>query len=217
MGQGLTGEAVLGRVRAHLDATLGAGQKASVTFLGVEQIDVHRYAATGDVVYVTVGCSRHPMQDAAATRGVSIVSETGPRAELVMRLQATRPYPGLHRRLAAMAAAPAVDGLVLAADAVLRVGEPLWDGAPFNAVLLTGDELGDVPLGDSPLGDVRPGGRTESAESARHAEPVRLLRADPITENEAAWVRLRGADALRQAWREAGVDPADPERRPATL
>lgn len=202
MGQGLTGEAVLGRVRNHLDAGLGAGQKASVTFLGVEQIDVHRYAAAGDVVYVTVGCSRHPMQDAAATRGVSIVSETGPRAELVMRLRATHRYPGLHRRLAAMAAAPAVDGLVLAADSVLRVGEPLWDGAPFGAVLLTGDELGDVPLGD---------GRAEPAE------PVRLLRADPITENEAAWVRLRGADALRQAWREAGVDPADPERRPAAL
>ncbi|BDH56321.1 hypothetical protein MTP03_12600 [Tsukamurella sp. PLM1] len=43
-------------------------------------------------------------------------------------------------------------------------------------------------------------------------EPVRFLRADPITANEAAWVRLKGAAALREAWAEADIDPADPGR-----
>ena len=47
-------------------------------------------------------------------------------------------------------------------------------------------------------------------------DPVRLLRAVPITANEAAWVRLKGADALRDAWREAGIDVMEPNRASAT-
>ena len=38
-------------------------QRASVTFLGVEPIDVERFALDDDVVFVTVGCARHPMTD----------------------------------------------------------------------------------------------------------------------------------------------------------
>ena len=43
-------------------------------------------------------------------------------------------------------------------------------------------------------------------------DPVQFLRAVPITANEAAWVRLKGAAALREAWSEAGVDVTDPAR-----
>ena len=42
--------------------------------------------------------------------------------------------------------------------------------------------------------------------------PVRFLSATPITATEAAWVRLKGAGAMRQAWRNDGVDLLDPNR-----
>ena len=36
--------------------------------------------------------------------------------------------------------------------------------------------------------------------------------ATPITATEAAWVRLKGADAMRAAWQADGVDVCDPNR-----
>ena len=46
--------------------------------------------------------------------------------------------------------------------------------------------------------------------------PVAVLSAVPITATEAAWVRLKGAEAMRQAWVQDGVDPTDPRRRAAS-
>jgi hypothetical protein len=43
-------------------------------------------------------------------------------------------------------------------------------------------------------------------------DPVRFLSAVPITQTEAAWVRLKGAEAMRQAWVDDGVDVLDPLR-----
>jgi len=48
-------------------------------------------------------------------------------------------------------------------------------------------------------------------------DPVTLLRAIPITANEAAWVRLKGVDALREAWTEAAIDVTSPTRSAASL
>jgi hypothetical protein len=45
--------------------------------------------------------------------------------------------------------------------------------------------------------------------------PVKVLSATPITATEAAWVRLKGADAMREAWVQDGVDVLDPTRRAA--
>jgi hypothetical protein len=39
-----------------------------------------------------------------------------------------------------------------------------------------------------------------------------VLTATPITPTEAAWVRLKGADAMREAWTADGVDVLDPDR-----
>ncbi|SDU51959.1 Suppressor of fused protein (SUFU) [Gordonia westfalica] len=186
-------------VGRHLRERLGAEpQRASVTFLGVEPIDVLRFvlddSGPGELVYVTSGCARHPMTDPTDLHADPV---RGPRAELVVRMRAGSPLPGLHKRLATLAAAPAVEGLILDADALVDLGEPLWDGATCTAVLLTSDDLGEVELPD-PM------------------DPVRLLRAVPITANEAAWVRLKGADALRDAWREAGIDVTEPNRASAT-
>ncbi|MGV9713460.1 suppressor of fused domain protein [Gordonia sp. NPDC003424] len=189
-------DAVTDRIGEFLGTAFGGSpQRASVTFLGVEPIDVLRFAVGGDVVYASVGCARHPMSDPGDLHPDPV---RGPRCEVVVRMHAGIALPGLHRRMATVAAAPAVEGLILAADALVDLGEPLWDGAACSAFLLDADEVGECAL-PAPM------------------EPVRFLRAIPITANEAAWVRLKGATALREAWHEAGIDVADPERAGARL
>ena len=165
-----------------------------MTFLGLEPIEVLRFP--GDPVgYATIGCSRHPMGDPA---DMLLDDLRGPRAELVLRMRAGTNLAGLHRGLAVLAAAPAVEGVVLRPDALLDLGEPLWQGAPFTAVLTGASDLADVEL-PPPY------------------EPVRLLEVVPITATEAAWVRLKGAAALREAWAEAGIDVRDAHRGAAQL
>lgn len=191
----------LDRVRAHLDAHFHQYEPdvASVTFLGAEPIDVLRYrsgalASEGLVHYVSLGCSRNPMVDPSA---VVADPHRGPRAEVVLRLRDRGPVTGLARSLAVVAAAPAVEGVVLAPDALVDLGTPLWarpsGRAPFTAVLLGDSDIADLPL-DPP------------------SDPVRFLSATPITATEAAWVRLKGAEAMHDAWRSDGVDVSDPNR-----
>jgi hypothetical protein len=186
------------QVRAHLDAHFGRTDPdvASVTFLGTESVDVLRYHphADGVVNYVSLGCSRHPMVDPTA---VLADPELGPRAEVVLRLRDTKAITGLARSLAIVAASPAVEGVVLTADALVDLSGPLWAQpsarVPFTAVL-----LGDSGIAELPLDPPR--------------DPVRFLSATPITATEAAWVRLKGADAMRAAWLSDGVDVLDPNR-----
>jgi hypothetical protein len=188
-------------VRAHVRGHFAeAGiddepDSASVTFLGLERLEVLRFGPDpqGVAHYVTLGCSRHPM--AEPTSGIADPL-LGPRAEVVLTLRAATPTTGLARSLAVVAATPAVEGVVLVADALIDLSAPLWDGAAFTAVLLGDSAIADLPL-----------------ESPR--EPVRFLAAVPVTPTEAAWVRLKGASAMRQAWVDDGVDVLDPNRRAA--
>ena len=197
MSQPLT--AVSEHLRAHF-ATMGIDgvpDVASVTFLGVERIDVlrfgpdHRAGLETVYHYVSLGCSRYPMADAA-----SAVSDPirGPRAEIALSLRVGAPADGLARSIAVVAATPAVEGVVLGAGALVDLSGPLWTAAPFTAVLLGTSEIPDLPL-----------------ESPR--DPVRFLSAVPVTQTEGAWVRLKGAEAMRQAWADDGVDVMDPLRR----
>lgn len=194
--------AVADQLRAHF-AALGmdsAPDVAGVTFLGVERIDVLRFgpdprAGFGDVFHhVTLGCSRYPMTDPSAPVSDPVL---GPRAEVVLSLRAGVSTTGLARSLAVVAATPAVDGVVLGPGALVDLSGPLWVGSPFTAVL----------LGDS---DIPPAALTAPRD------PVRFLSAVPITQTEGAWVRLKGADALRQAWVDDGVDVLDPLRPAAS-
>lgn len=192
----------LAAVRAHLRshfAEAGADSEpdtASVTFLGAEPIELLRFrSGAGDVVnYVSVGCSRHPMTDPTDVHTDTL---RGPRAEVVLRLRDPGQVTGVPRSLAVIAATPAVEGVVLTADALIDLGNPLWAGragpAPFTAVLLGVSDIPNLPL---------PPPR----------DPVQFLSATPITATEAAWVRLKGADAMRQAWAADGVDVLDPQR-----
>jgi hypothetical protein len=185
---------VLAEVRARLDEYFAAAGitaepvSASVTFLGAESIEVLRYGADGDGVYhyVSLGCSRHPMIDPTETMADPT---TGPRAEVVVSLRGPTPS-GLARSIAVVAAAPAVEGLVLTADALVDLETPLWERAPFTAMLLGPSDIADVDL----------------------PAPVTVLSATPITPTEAAWVRLKGAEAMREAWRVDGVDVLNPAR-----
>jgi Suppressor of fused protein (SUFU) len=171
---------------------------ASVTFLGTERIDVLRFGPDGRpglegvVHYVSLGCSRHPMFDPA-----EMVTDAihGPRAEVVVSLRGPTPK-GLARSVAVLAAAPAVEGLMLEPDALVDLGMPLWNSSSFSAFLLSPSGIDDVAL-----------------PPPRAA--VTLLAATPITATEAAWVRLKGADAMREAWQQDGVDVLDPSRRAA--
>ena len=169
---------------------------ASVTFLGVERIDVLRFGPDtrvgleGVFHYVSVGCSRYPMADSAAAIADPI---RGPRAEITLSLRAGASANGLARSIAVVAATPAVEGVVLGAGALVDLSGPLWDGAPFTAVLLGSSDIPDLPL-----------------ESPR--DPVQFLSAVPATQIEGAWVRLKGAEAMRQAWADDGVDVLDPSR-----
>ena len=144
--------------------------------------------------YVSLGCSRHPMLDPTA---MVTDPELGPRAEVVLRLRDTKAITGLARSVAIVAASPAVEGVVLTTDALVDLGGPLWTQpsarVPFTAVLLGDSDIAELPL-DPPR------------------DPVRFLSATPITATEAAWVRLKGAEAMREAWRSDGVDVLDPNR-----
>ena len=185
-------------LRGHFGDIEAEPQSASVTFLGVEPMDIVRFGPDfsdpgGVYHYVSMGCSRHPMSDAAATVADPV---RGPRAEVVMSLRAGVPTPGLARSLAVLAATPAVDGVVLRTDLLVDLSAPLWEGAAFTAVLLGESGIAEVP-----------------AEPPREA--VRFLAAVPLTPTEAAWVRLKGPAAMRQAWADDSVDVLDP-RRPAS-
>jgi hypothetical protein len=195
---------VIDRVAAHLRGVFDDSepQRASVTFLGLESIDVLRYSIVPNgVAYVSLGCSRHPMGEPDQ---IVVDPTAGPRGEVVIRMRlsgkstGSTQLRGLHRTVAMLAAAPAVEGLVLTADALIDLGEPLWEGATFTAVVLEDDEIGPCGL----PGDL---------------EDVNFFRAIPVTANEAAWVRLKGVDALRAAWDEADIDVNDPGRAGATI
>lgn len=208
---------VLAEVRARLGehfagaGIIGEPAAASVTFLGAEPIEVLRYGpdtrpGREDVQhFVSLGCSRHPMVDPT-----ELVADPtrGPRAEVTVALRGATPK-GLARSVAVLAAAPAVEGLVLEPDALVDLGEPLFEipagapsvtrSAPFTAFLLGDSEIEPIALPE-PLA------------------PVVVLTATPITPTEAAWVRLKGAEAMREAWATDGVDVLDPGRpaaRPA--
>ena len=189
---------ILARVRAHLSAHFAGAEPdvASVTFLGAEPTEVLRFrpVANEAAYYVSLGCSRHPMTDPTA---LVADPERGPRAEVVLRLHNPGTITRLAHSLAIVAATPAVDGVVLTEDALIDLGSPLWDNpsgaCPFTAVLLGASDIADLPL-DPPR------------------DPVRFLSATPITATEAAWVRLKGAEAMRQAWQADVVDVCDPNR-----
>ncbi|WP_329282741.1 suppressor of fused domain protein [Streptomyces sp. NBC_00691] len=190
---------VLALVEARLRTALGEPDaRAAVTFLGTDRIEVLRFA-DGDLVrYATLGMSAQPMSDPTAALADPV---KGPRAELVLTVRAgLADTDKVLRPLAVLAAAPQVEGVVVAPGASLDVGDPLWPGAAFSSVLVA-----------------ESGGLVEDLELDEPMDPVRFLPLLPMTSNEAAWKRVHGAQALEERWLTQGTDLRDPLRRSVPL
>ena len=190
---------VLELAEERLRSALGEPDaRAAITFVGTERIEVLRFADEDVVRYATLGMSAHPMNDPMSTTADPV---RGPRAELVLSVRAGQAETDRALRpLAALAASPQVDGLVVVPGASLDLGEPLWPGAPFTAVLVA-----------------EPGGLVPDLVLTAPMEPVRFFPLLPMTPNEAAWKRVHGAGALHDRWLTAGVDLRDPARHSAPL
>ncbi|WP_405440986.1 suppressor of fused domain protein [Streptomyces niveus] len=199
---------VLSSVEARLRSALGEPEaRAAMTFVGTDRIEVLRFLDPGQtpdsgegavVRYATLGMSARPMADPTV---VVPDPDRGPRAELVLSVRAgLADTDKVLRPLAVLAASPQVEGLVVSAGASLEVGEPLWPGAPFSSVL----------VGES-------GGLVPDLELAAPLEPVRFLPLLPMTPNEAAWKRVKGAQALQERWLAHGTDLRDPLRGSVAL
>ncbi len=182
---------VLGEVERALCEVFGTTPtRASTSFLGVEPIDVLRFDSEGLLSYATLGMSRRPM---AASDSYQ-VSDDGPRAELLAQ---TRNDAGeLWRRLAVLAAAPSVEGVVYLDGMTVDLGVALDAGSRCTGALIVTSALPDV---------------------ASAAGPVRIFRVLPATSSELAWSRVHGSSALRARWESAGTDLLDLRRREVDL
>ena len=194
---------VLALVEARLRTALGEPDaRAAVTFLGTDRVEVLRFPddnQDGTVVrYATLGMSAQPMSDPTSMLADPVA---GPRAELVLSVRAgLADTDKVLRPLAVLAASPQVEGVIVAPGASLDVGEPLWPGAPFTSVLVA-----------------EPGGLVEDLELDAPLDPVRFLPLLPMTQNEAAWKRVHGAQALQERWLTNGTDLRDPSRKSVPL
>src|SRR5207244_7134290 len=104
--------------------------------VGVEPIEVLRYADGDRVHYASLGMSRYPMADPG---DLVVDATTAPRAELL--ITATGQSDDLWRQLAVLAAAPAVEGAVYSVGNRVDLGEPLTAGSRS-----TGGSLAHGPL-----------------------------------------------------------------------
>jgi hypothetical protein len=176
--------------RQHFEVT---PSRASVSFVGVSPIEVLRYACgAGRFDYLSLGMSEQAMVDPSAT---VVDAGTAPRAELL--LTAGAGPDGIWRRLALLAAGPAVQGLVFDVGHRIDLGEPWYPGSRCTGAVLHASELRPVPV---------PG----------NAE-VRVLRVLPATADELAWARVHATAELITRWEDQGTDLADLERNSADL
>src|SRR5437879_1133171 len=108
--------------------------RASVSFLGVEPIEVLRFEPIPDEwAYVTLGMSRRPMTAADSL----VQSSDGPRAELVLHVrQSAGAFDDVWRHLAMLAAAPAVEGVVYQPDMTVDLGASLAAGSRCSGVVV---------------------------------------------------------------------------------
>lgn len=166
--------------RAASDYFGAAAARASVSFVGVEPIEVLRFPTRDGLALLTLGMSRRPLPEIEV------------RAELVVTLL-DRPINGgqLWRRLAVLAAAPVVEEVAYRPGMSVDLGEPLDPSSICTGGLVADSDL--AGLTTVPTG----------------AGPVTLFRFIPATSSELAFSRVHGADALHERWNSAGADLRD--------
>jgi len=168
--------------------------RASVSFVGVDPIEVLRFEPIpGERAYLTLGMSRRPMTGADE----SLLSAEGPRAELMLHLlDPADEFAQVWRKLAVLAAAPSVEGVVYSAGMSVDLGEPLAPRSACTGVLVDSSALAPVSV---------------------DGLDVDVLQAFPATQTELAWCRVRGSAELRARWQDAGADLLDLARAPVSL
>ena len=164
--------------------------RASVSFVGVDPIDILRFEPIpGERAYVSLGMSRHPMTGADA----DVMNADGPHAELMLHLRDEQDrFADVWRQLAVLAAAPAVEGVVYRAGMTVDMGQPLAAGSACTGALVV----------ESPLDAIG---------------SVEVLQLVPATQNELAWCRVHGSEELRQRWTDNETDVQDLARRAVEL
>jgi hypothetical protein len=195
------GDPDLASLERSLRARLGVEpERASVTFLGVEPIEVLRFDLGDECLHVSLGMSRRPTTSSDPSPVVS-----GPRAELEIRSRRAVPAPGggksgdgpaLWQRLAMLAAAPAVEEVAYREGMTVDLGEPLVPGSRCTGVVV---------------------GPPTLTLSVPAENDVRILQLYPATTTELAWCRIHGARALRERWATQRVDLLDLWRPAASL
>ncbi len=168
--------------------------RASVSFLGVEPIEVLRFEPIpGERAYLSLGMSRRPMTAA----GDLVVGPDGPRAELMLHVRAgDADVDEVWRQLAVLAAAPSVEGVVYTPDLTVDLGKPLVPSSRCTGVVVAEPQLADI----------------ETANG-----PVSVLQVVPATSTELAWCRVHGAPALRERWASQWIDLLELGRRAVSL
>jgi hypothetical protein len=171
---------VLAEVESSLADLLGAQpDRASISFLGVEPIQILRFDTGALVTYVSLGMSRRAMTASDSM----VMSEAGPRAELLLQVRGDGGEAW--QRLAVLAAAPVVEGVVYAAGMTVDLG------TTFNAVSrCTGGVV--VASALPPI--------------TAAVGPVDVLRVLPATSTELGWARVKGSAALTERWEQRGTD-----------
>lgn len=216
----MSADQVIAAVEAALLQRFGPDPaRASVSFVGVERIEVLRWRH-GDVAQLsTLGASRHPMSDPTA---VHADPTAGPRAEILVRVRdRVRSGPslsdGMVRSLAILAATPSVEGIVLKPESTVDLGEPVTPGSTCTGFVLR-LALGQAADTGAAFADGSAVLHTAMIDTeVPGVDPVALLEAVPVTPTELAWARAKGVPALRERLAIAGVDLSDVRRRAVSL
>jgi hypothetical protein len=182
---------VVATVEAALRVAFGSEPaRASVSFLGLDPIEVLRFESDRVVSYVTLGMSRQPMTASDAPR----LADSGPRAELLVQTRADAGQ--IWRQLAVLAASPAVEGVVYAEGITVDLGQPLAVESRCTGGLVVASALPSI---------------------ATHRGWVDVLRLLPATSTELAWCRVRGSAELRERWDQQQTDVLDLTRAPVLI
>jgi hypothetical protein len=145
----MSGDEVLTAVEAALVARFGDGPaRASVSFVGVERVEVLRWRDGGMAQLATLGASRHPMHSPDA---MHVDPVRGPRVELLTRIRdgSGPSSDAVVRSLAIVAASPSVEGIVLRSGATMDLGTPIAPGSSCTGFVLAGPIL-DADRADDP-------------------------------------------------------------------
>jgi hypothetical protein len=182
---------VLADVEAALGDLLGAQpDRASISFVGVEPIQILRFDTGALVSYVSLGMSRRPMSAADSM----LITDTGPRAELLLQVRGDAGEAW--QRLAVLAASPVVEGVVYTPGMTVDLGLPFSATSRCTGVVVVASALPPVTTG---------------------AGPVDVLRVLPATSTELAWARVRGSTALVDRWEEQATALTDLGRAAVSL